>query len=462
MSKRKARGFPSHLGLEVISYLLIAFFTAVGIYLCADYFTNEIIYERFSTIDAIAQETEQDLNNFSRFVEANHLSTGDTETINNWLYGQKYILMSIYKDEYLVYSNYPDYVKSENGLPALKWGGLSDPQGHHLYDVSFSDGRAQVEIYTLAASKVYSAVQFTELVLAFGCFILVFLTLFSSKFQYIDQLQNEMEIIGSGNLDFPVTIKGNDEIAFLAGSIDEMRRSFLERTKTEYEARRANSELITSISHDIRTPLTVLIGNLDLLANKKFQSEEQQERYLENCRKKAYQLKELTDKLFQYFLVFGDAYREPALERMDGYALLEQMVGEYALALEDAGFTVSIHTDPPKAQECAIEANVIAVRRVFDNLFGNIRKYARPGSAIEVAVTRGDGSLSVRICNAVEETPQEQVGTRIGLATCQKIMAQHGGAFATSKTANEFCATVSFPLIETAKPTEPTGGSGSR
>ena len=446
MSKRSVRVFPSHLGLEVLLYFLIALITAVGVYLFADYFANEIIYERFTNTAAIVAETRQDLNNFKSFVAEDQVASSDTEAINNWLYNQKYILMDIYKNEYLVYSNYPSYATGTYGLPTLKWGSLPELPGHHLYDVSFSDGKAQVAIYTLAASKVYSAVQFFELVLAFGCFILIFLTIFSSKFKYIDQLQNEMEFIGTGNLDFPLTIEGNDEITFLARGIDEMRRSFLERTKTEYEARRANSELITSISHDIRTPLTILIGNLDVIANKKYKNEEQQARYIENCRKKAYQLKELTDRLFQYFLVFGDAYQEPALELMDGYALLGQLTGEYSFVLEDQGFTVNIQDDAADMHECLIEANAIAVRRVFDNLFGNIKKYALPGSAIEVTVACKDGALTVRIGNIIREAKPQVEGTNIGLATCRKIMAQHGGTFTTKKTEREFCATVSFPV----------------
>jgi len=446
LNKYRAREFPFHLGLEVLSYLLISLVTAVGIYLFADYFTNEIIYERFANTAAIIEETKRDLSNFSSYVASNRLSTGDTEAINNWVYDEKYILMSIYKDEYIVYSNFPDYGINAHGLPALNWEGLSDPPYRHLFDVTFLDGTAQVEIYTLAASRVYSAVQFLELVLAFCCFILIFLAIFSSKFKYIYKLQNEMEIIGSGNLDFPVTIEGNDEITFLARGIDEMRQSFLERTKTEYEARRANSELITSISHDIRTPLTILIGNLDVIANKKYKNEEQQARYIENCRKKAYQIKELTDKLFQYFLVFGNAYQEPALELMDGYALLGQLTGEYSFALQDQGFTVNIQDEAADAPEYLIEANAIAVRRVFDNLFGNIKKYALPGSTIEVSVTCKDGALTISIGNIIAESQAKTEGTNIGLATCRKIMAQHGGTFLTKKTEHNFCATVSFPV----------------
>ncbi|MEA4932864.1 MAG: sensor histidine kinase [Lawsonibacter sp.] len=293
------------------------------------------------------------------------------------------------------------------------------------------------------ASKIYDTVQVVEIVLAFACFIVIFFLLFSSKFKYISRLQNEMEIIGSGNLDLQVTIKGHDEIGFLALGIDEMRKSFLERIKNENEAKRANSELITSISHDLRTPLTILIGNLDVITNKKYKNEEQLERYLGNCKKKAYQLKELSDKLFEYFLVFGSEFQEPRLELIDGQELLIQLIEEYSLSLKDQGFEVKILSD---VERCLIEANMIAVRRVFDNLFGNIQKYAASGSRIEIIMSSKDLVLSVCIKNKIKESFFNVSSTNIGLATCEKIMAQHAGACFVVKTPDEFCVTVRFPI----------------
>ncbi len=434
MSDFKRRILPSRLGLEILLYFLLATAAAAIFYLASDYCSNQIIYERFTNSAAVAQQTQQELESFLDYVAVNDLSTKDTDAIRNWVYGEKYVLLSVFKDEYLVYSNYPNYGKSSYGHSYMY---------QRLYDVAFSDGTAQVGIYTLAASKIYDTVQIIEIVLALLTFVVLFLMLFSSKFKYISRLQNEMEIIGSGNLDLPVTIKGNDEITFLALGLDEMRKSFLERIKNENEARRANSELITSISHDLRTPLTILIGNLDVITNQKYKNEEQRKRYIENCRKKAYQLKELSDKLFEYFFVFGSGFQEPKLELVDGSAMLAQLIEEYSLALEDQGFPVTISSD---LQTCLIEANIIAVRRVFDNLFGNIEKYAVSGSRIEISAARKDLVLSVRIKNEVKESFLKGSSTNIGLATCEKIMEQHAGVCSVEKSQRDFSVTISFPI----------------
>ena len=100
-------------------YFLIALVAAVGLYLVLDNFSSKIIYERYTNSRAISKQTEQELESFREYVAANGLSTSDTETINDWVFAAKYVLMNVYKDEYLVYSNYPGYIKNLYGHPYL-------------------------------------------------------------------------------------------------------------------------------------------------------------------------------------------------------------------------------------------------------------------------------------------------------------------------------------------------------
>ena len=117
-----------------------------------------------------------------------------------------------------------------------------------------------------------------------------------------------------------------------------MRLSIIQKHQREKEAWDANSQLVTSMSHDIRTPLTSMIGYLDIIKSEKYQSAEELERYISSCREKAFQLKELSDKLFQYFLVFNSGENEKHLEVFDANVLLTQILqaGQtlYSLARE--------------------------------------------------------------------------------------------------------------------------------
>ena len=133
---------------------------------------------------------------------------------------------------------------------------------------------------------------------------------------------------------------GEDEIAVLAEDIDSMRHAIIEQMLSEKRAWESNSELITAMSHDIRTPMTSLIGYLGLLNRPESLSEEEKKRYLERDYGKSLALKELTDELFKYFLVFGSSGLEFHREDYDAQMLLMQLLSEAEFDLADAGLKV--------------------------------------------------------------------------------------------------------------------------
>ena len=427
----------SRLGVQILLYFLLAAAVGAGLYFTLSHFSDNYIIERFDNEKALQNQTTSEIADFQVYVTENGLSTGDTAKINSWIYGEKYVLMHIYKDNNLV-GSYPNYVK---GIRKLK--PEESELNHRLYAVDFKDGKAQVEIYLLAASRYYNFAEITELLFAFACFILIFLLLISTKFRYINMLQREMKIIEGGDLEHPVTVKGNDEIAMLASGLDQMRISFADRIKSEKEARRANSELITSMSHDLRTPLTILIGDLDLIADKKYKTDEQFNRYIENSRRKAYRLKELSDRLFEYFLVLGSERQEPEMETVSYSEHIYPLIAEYTLSLADQGF---IMDSGAFTDDFIMSANLIAVRRVFDNLFNNVMKYASRTEPVTISYEKSDTFFSVTVSNGKGNVPLKTDSTKIGLATCSKIMDQHGGSLTLAQTDKQFSVTVTFPL----------------
>src|SRR5699024_9991579 len=102
----------------------------------------------------------------------------------------------------------------------------------------------------------------------------------------------QVEKIEDGNLEAPLQGKGRDELSRLASSMDSMRDSLVEQLQSEKKAWQTNQELITSISHDLRNPLTSLIGYTELLNDDSTLQKEEQRKYLAICLDKAYQLKE--------------------------------------------------------------------------------------------------------------------------------------------------------------------------
>ena len=191
------------------------------------------------------------------------------------------------------------------------------------------------------------------------------------------RLSREADAIGDGDLEAPITLQGEDELAQLAGEMDAMRHSVIERMSGERRAWEANSELITAISHDIRTPMTALIGYLGLLNESGFQDPERGAQFAASAYDKAMELKDLTDELFKYFLVFGRSELELNKEELRRPLLLEQLLGEAEFDLTDAGFTVQrIEFEG----ECTVQADPLYLKRVMDNLVSNIKKYADPSA----------------------------------------------------------------------------------
>lgn len=100
-----------------------------------------------------------------------------------------------------------------------------------------------------------------------------------------------------------MTIKGHDELAMIAKSIEDLRKAFLDKLKAIEELQAESRSLVTEMSHDMRTPLTSLIMNLEFAKKEGDEAGASKDRYVANAYGKALQLKNLSDNLFAYFLL---------------------------------------------------------------------------------------------------------------------------------------------------------------
>ena len=120
---------------------------------------------------------------------------------------------------------------------------------------------------------------------------------------YILQLKDEIEILEGGSLDYPITVKGKDELAALAKGLDNMRKSFAGLIDQEGKMVQENQRIITEMSHDLRTPVTSIILYTEILKKGTYKDQEQQREYIEKIGQKAQRMKQLTDNLFEYSLI---------------------------------------------------------------------------------------------------------------------------------------------------------------
>jgi len=245
-----------------------------------------------------------------------------------------------------------------------------------------------------------------------------------------------------GDLNYSVTLRGRDELYDLARGLEEMRLSLIRQQREREDAQQANAELVTAVSHDLRTPLTSLIGYMDLVADGKYRSPEEQRHFLTSARTKAYQIKELSDKLFDYFYVYS-RQEDAELAPQDADILLGQMLQEFLMELDSLGMRAESSLNELGG---SMLANPSLLLRAFDNLLSNIRKYADKQAEVWVSCGRDGQQAVIRVENGIAGDRALHDSTNIGLKTCDRVFRYHGGSFETQESGSRFQAVIRLPL----------------
>ena len=417
--------------------VLLSLLCAAAVYLLAYSLAGWALREIYMSPESRSARQAEIYSEFFQYVTSNQITGDNADAVARWTREHPYVSIQVYEDEEL----------NSRGtlLPPNASSGVVRRSGQYdrLYPMRFADGLYRIAISDTSDVREDNINRVIALLLGSIAFVSVLFAYIRRLTRRIIRLSREAAAIGAGDLEAPITAQGEDELSALAADIDAMRRSVIERMSGERRAWEANSELITAISHDIRTPMTSLIGYLGLLNEELPAHAEKSRQFAASAYGKAMELKELTDELFKYFLVFGHAELELHCESFDGGLLLEQLLGEAEFDLLDAGFTVK-RGEPEAA--CSVTTDPLYLKRVMDNLVSNVKKYADRASPVELSSALSDGRLSVRVANVISQTSRRGESNRIGLRTCEKIMAALGGTFTVTKDREHFSAEFDLPV----------------
>ena len=417
---------------------LIALLLAVGVFFAAFGIGSHFIDKVYMSPESVAARKAQIYTDFNIYVRRNGLAGTDSAAIARWTAKRDDVTIIVTGGG----GNY-SVRRGEEAPVSNQISDLVQIAGIYgkLYPMRFADGEYQIAIGDSSQNRERVVFLIGSLVLAAVAFIAVMFFYIRRVTDRIIDLSEEAVVIGRGDLEAPINVAGGDEISVLAAEMDNMRRSVIERMGNEKRAWEANSELITAISHDIRTPMTSLIGYLGLLNDSSPDDRESRERFAAAAYHKALDLKDLTDELFKYFLVFGRAEIEMEREKYDARLLVEQLVGEAAFDLKDTGFEVE---QQDFTGECTVVADPMYLKRVMDNLVSNAKKYADRSVPVVFRSEHSGGVLSVRVSNAIAAGVSRVESTKIGLRTCEKIMQAMGGSFETKIEDERFTAVFSL------------------
>ncbi|MBZ9689869.1 HAMP domain-containing histidine kinase [Clostridium estertheticum] len=280
----------------------------------------------------------------------------------------------------------------------------------------------------------------SDFFLALGAFILSFLLIINTKVKYIKYIAERVKKISNDDLGTTIEIRGKDELAELSEIINSMSKELKCRRELEKEIEAAKNELITNISHDLRTPLTSIVGYVDLLRKKEYKNEEQLCEYIDTIYHKSQHLQMLIDELFEYTKLTTPGIKIN-YSNVNLSGLLEQMIGEYVpiFIKED----LLIRSDIP--QDIYINVDIEKIVRVFDNILINAKKYSSKPSDIHVNLCYKNNKVIVSISNKTDQIQVENLdlifekfyrvdtsrkgedGSGLGLAIAKRIVELHQG-----------------------------------
>ena len=384
-------------------------------------------YARHS--DFRQRETARRIGELQAFVQEEELSSTDVEQISAWVRQQDFTLMELYRDQVMVYSSFvPDRNDiGHEGKPTPFYDWM--PRA----SVFFADGELQILLYY---DPVLAWVRWGTaglIVLCVGLFLAVFLLGCRRIVRYICLLSQEVQVMENGDFSRPVTVQGSDELAALASCLDSMRVTLAQQRQ----------ELITQMSHDLRTPLTTLLLYTEIVAGGKYHSQAQLEEYLGKIDTKARQIKQLSDNLFEYALVTRDT-----VVALDGPApfsqIFEEPLAEFADQLDQRGFGCLLDLGE---EDVRLQVYRPYIRRIFDNIASNIFKYADPAHPVLVSFVREGEKAGLAFANV--PLPPDTGGaesTKVGLISVQTMMEKMQAEVEVSQTARQYCITLLFPV----------------
>ena len=429
------------LTFKLMSVMCMAMAGAVLTFIVICIVGNGLVEQVYLSSESVNQRMGREISSFRSFVEEHNLASTDVHAVGQWNRDHTGIHLTIYGLTTTI-SSTPEgaeLVGNETGI--IIRSELSLHLGRE-YPVNFRDGVYTVALTDTSRAMVGAAVNLCALGLAALVFLATVLLYDQHITRTIQTLSRQVRQVSRGDLQMQITPQSNDEIGQLALDVDAMRLSIIDKLQREENAWKANSQLITAISHDVRTPLTALLGYLEILSDEG-NTPEERAAYLEICRNNALRLKGLTDELFGFFLVFGKPTPDQRAEEFDAVTLLDQVLLEHEMDLGQQGFQVELRSEDIQG---TLLVDLGHFRRIFDNLFSNVRKYADPTRPVIICRQIIAGELSVTIENYINPAQARVESNRIGLQTCQKLVDAMGGEFHQGRTKETFTVEVLLPL----------------
>lgn len=340
-------------------------------------------------------------------------------------------------------------------------------QFHSIYPVTINDQDEYVVVSgVINGRSSFSATSGWEpipLFFALIAFIFLFYLLTRKKIKYLKELTEGLWTISKGDLAFRVEPKSKDELGVFANTINHMAGELQTKIERERQLEKTKSVLITNVSHDLRTPLTSMIGYLKLVIDKKYKNINQMESYIQIAYGQTDKLKMLVEDLFEYTkLTDNNTILEK--QKICLNELLEQLIEELVPVCTENDIVMVKELYKEKVFMLADPDKLV---RVFENLLTNALRYSQKPGEIKVRLVKEENSIIISIHNNGEVIPEEdlprifnrfyrveksrtasQGGSGLGLAISKSIIDLHGGHIWAESSTCETKFSVQFNIVD--------------
>ena len=242
--------------------------------------------------------------------------------------------------------------------------------------------------------------------------------------------------------------------------LNTVKRTLAERKAETALAEQRKDELVMYLAHDIRTPLTSVIGYLNLLEGEPDMPGEQRAKRVHIALEKAYRLETMINEFFE-ITRYNSQQITLSKETIDLYYMLVQLSDELSPVFAPRGNTVALHL----AEDLTVEADPEKLARVFSNILKNAASYSYPHTEITISAVKSEHEVIIQFQNSGEDIPGEALaslfdkfyradksrssdtgGTGLGLAIAKEIVILHGGTISVSSKNHVVTFTISLPL----------------
>lgn len=271
----------------------------------------------------------------------------------------------------------------------------------------------------------------------------------------------ELHYIADGHFDHRIPFVVKTDLQKVIDSINALVDSTVASMEEERQIEQSKDDLITNVSHDIRTPLTSIIGYLGLL--KSSELNEDQTKYIQIAYDKALQMKALAEDLFEYTTLSSSTNNKLVLAPLHVNSMLEQVAAGFELEAEKKNITFNVITRP---RDLVIDADAKMIVRMLNNLISNALKYGRGATEIDLIANKVNNEfVELRVENNGEQIPKKSLqkifdrfyrvessrnlktgGTGLGLAITKSIVDLHGGNIKCQSTAELTSFIIQLPL----------------